>query len=56
MSEGAAELEKVLIAPPVHYGWGPHHMAYKGIEESDRSMMYCRGPMARWPYFEKLSS
>lgn len=30
MSEGAAELEKVLIAPPVHYGWGPHHMAYKG--------------------------
>ena len=30
MAEGAAERCGVLIAPPVHYGWGPHHMAYPG--------------------------
>jgi creatinine amidohydrolase len=30
MAEGAAELANVLIAPPIHYGWGPHHMAYPG--------------------------
>lgn len=30
MAEGAAERTDVLIAPPVHYGWGPHHMAYPG--------------------------
>jgi len=30
MAEGAAERCDVLIAPPVHYGWGPHHMAYPG--------------------------
>ncbi len=30
MAEGAAERADVLIAPPVHYGWGPHHMAYPG--------------------------
>ena len=30
MAEGAAELANVLIAPPLHYGWGPHHMAYPG--------------------------
>jgi len=30
MAEGAAERADALIAPPVHYGWGPHHMAYPG--------------------------
>lgn len=30
MCEAVANLVDVLIAPPVHYGWGPHHMAYKG--------------------------
>jgi len=30
MAEGAAALTDVLIAPPMHYGWGPHHMAYPG--------------------------
>jgi len=30
MAEGVAERTNSLIAPPVHYGWGPHHMAYPG--------------------------
>lgn len=30
MAEGAGERADALIAPPVHYGWGPHHMAYPG--------------------------
>ncbi|NKB58706.1 MAG: hypothetical protein GKS00_20445 [Alphaproteobacteria bacterium] len=30
MAEGAAERADALIAPPMHYGWGPHHMAYPG--------------------------
>ncbi len=30
LCEGVAKLANVLIAPPVHYGWGPHHMAYPG--------------------------
>ena len=30
MAEGVAARTNSLIAPPVHYGWGPHHMAYPG--------------------------
>jgi len=26
----AAQLTDVLIAPPLHYGWSPHHMGYPG--------------------------
>lgn len=28
--KGVAKLSNALIAPPVHYGWGPHHLAYPG--------------------------
>ena len=28
--EGAAELSGVVVAPPIHYGWSPHHMGYAG--------------------------
>ena len=30
ISEAVARRSNVLIAPPVHYGWGPHHLAYPG--------------------------
>jgi creatinine amidohydrolase len=30
VSEAVAETEKVLVAPPLHYGWSPHHLAYPG--------------------------
>lgn len=30
LCEGVATQANALIAPPVHYGWGPHHMAYPG--------------------------
>lgn len=30
LCNGVAERVNVLIAPPVHYGWGPHHMCYPG--------------------------
>ena len=30
VSEAVAQRTGVLIAPPVHYGWGPHHLAYPG--------------------------
>lgn len=30
ISEDVAKRTDALIAPPVHYGWGPHHMAYPG--------------------------
>ncbi len=30
LCNGVAKLANVLIAPPVHYGWGPHHMCYPG--------------------------
>lgn len=29
-SEIAAKKTKSLIAPPLHYGWSPHHMGYPG--------------------------
>lgn len=30
VSEAVALREKVLVAPPLHYGWSPHHLAYPG--------------------------
>jgi creatinine amidohydrolase len=30
VAEGAAERAKVLIAPPLWFGWAPHHLAYPG--------------------------
>jgi creatinine amidohydrolase len=30
VSEAVARQESVLVAPPVHYGWSPHHLAYPG--------------------------
>jgi creatinine amidohydrolase len=29
-SEIAARMTNTLIAPPLHYGWSPHHMGYPG--------------------------
>lgn len=29
-SEGAARKSGVLAAPPLHFGWSPHHMGYPG--------------------------
>lgn len=29
-AESAAQQAEVLIAPPIWYGWAPHHMAYPG--------------------------
>lgn len=29
-SEGAARRTDTIVAPPVHYGWSPHHMGYPG--------------------------
>ena len=28
--EGAAEFSGVVVAPPIQYGWSPHHMDYAG--------------------------
>ena len=28
--EGAARAAEVLVAPPLHFGWSPHHMGYPG--------------------------
>lgn len=30
VSEGVARSEHVLIAPPLHFGWSPHHLGYPG--------------------------
>jgi creatinine amidohydrolase len=30
VSEAVALQEKVLVAPPLHYGWSLHHLAYSG--------------------------
>lgn len=30
VSEAVARQEKVLVAPPLHFGWSPHHLAYPG--------------------------
>lgn len=30
VSAAVARQEDVLVAPPVHYGWSPHHLAYPG--------------------------
>lgn len=30
VAEGAAEKAKVLISPPLWFGWAPHHLAYPG--------------------------
>lgn len=30
VAEGVAERTGVLIAPPIYYGWSPHHMGYPG--------------------------
>ncbi|WJR77918.1 creatininase family protein [Bradyrhizobium sp. NP1] len=30
VSEAVARQEKVLVAPPMHFGWSPHHLAYPG--------------------------
>lgn len=30
VSEAVAKREGVLVAPPVHYGWSPHHLGYPG--------------------------
>jgi len=30
MAEGAARLAGAVVAPPLHYGWSPHHMGYPG--------------------------
>lgn len=29
-SEGAARQTGAIVAPPLHYGWSPHHMGYPG--------------------------
>ncbi|MBJ3776981.1 creatininase family protein [Acuticoccus mangrovi] len=30
VSEAVAKREGVLVAPPLHYGWSPHHLGYPG--------------------------
>ncbi|MGL3109072.1 creatininase family protein [Bradyrhizobium sp. BR 1432] len=30
VSEMVARRENVLVAPPMHFGWSPHHLAYPG--------------------------
>ncbi len=30
VSERAARRTGVLVAPPLHFGWSPHHLAYPG--------------------------
>lgn len=30
VSEAVAKQEKVLVAPPMHIGWSPHHLGYPG--------------------------
>lgn len=30
VSEAVAERTGALVAPPLHYGWSPHHLAYPG--------------------------
>ena len=30
VSEAVARQENVLVAPPMHFGWSPHHLAYPG--------------------------
>jgi creatinine amidohydrolase len=30
VAEAVARKEDVLVAPPMHYGWSPHHLAYPG--------------------------
>jgi creatinine amidohydrolase len=30
VSEAVARKEGVLVAPPMHFGWSPHHLAYPG--------------------------
>lgn len=30
VAEGVAESEGLVVAPPVHFGWSPHHMGYPG--------------------------
>lgn len=30
VSEGAAKQAKALVAPPLHFGWSTHHLAYPG--------------------------
>ncbi|CCB63478.1 creatininase family protein [Hyphomicrobium sp. MC1] len=30
VSEAVAKKEGVLVAPPMHFGWSPHHLAYPG--------------------------
>ncbi|MEQ1934784.1 MAG: creatininase family protein, partial [Fimbriimonadaceae bacterium] len=30
VSIAVAERENVLVAPPMHFGWSPHHLGYPG--------------------------
>ena len=30
VSEAVAQTEGVLVTPPLHFGWSPHHLAYPG--------------------------
>lgn len=30
LAQGAATAANVLAAPPIHFGWSPHHLAYPG--------------------------
>jgi creatinine amidohydrolase len=30
IAEGAARKTRALVAPPLHFGWSPHHLAYPG--------------------------
>lgn len=43
ISQEVAERTKTVVAPPMHYGWGPHHMAYPGTMtlRADTLMQVC---------------
>ncbi len=58
IAEGAAKLANVLVAPPVHYGWGPHHMGYAGTitirGETLSQLCVDIGESLAWHGFKKM--
>ena len=58
IAEGVAEMAGVVVAPPVHFGWGPHHMGYPGTItiRGDTLAQLCVdiGESLVWHGFKKL--
>ena len=58
IAEGGAKLAGVVVAPPLHYGWGPHHMGYAGTitirGETLTQLCVDIGESLVWHGFKKL--